>query len=161
MEEKKKRKILFLILLLMMFWPLSIILLGIRYKNECPGGSHLSIYHIIFGSIWIILYFLNIIRYYLFYRYIDIIFIIIWLMLLLLTIPGYIYIFNLRTIIRISDQYPNDICQKYFYRYSSISIILVHIPLYIFLWISWIITHSNDTNTDRQRSIRVFTITPI
>jgi hypothetical protein len=158
MVEERTRKILFLTVLLILLWPLSMIILGVRYRNECPGQPQLSIYLIIFGPIWIFLFLLNIIRYYLFHRYIDIIFIIIWLSLILLIIPGYIYIFDLRSIIRISDEYPYEICEKQFYTYSSISIILVHIPLYVFLWISWSLTHSKDNLRNQQRSIRRFTI---
>jgi hypothetical protein len=158
--EGRTRKILLWTVSCIFLWPLSMIILGVKYKDECPGQPQLSIYHIIFGSIWMFLFVLSIIRYYFFHQYLDTIIIIMWLLLLLLIIPGYIYIFNLRNIIRISDEYPYEICEKQFYIYSSISIILVHIPLYIYLWISWSLTHSTDYHQDQQRSIRIFTITP-
>ncbi|CAF3162031.1 unnamed protein product [Rotaria socialis] len=144
-----------------LLWPLSMIIIGIRYRNECPGQPQLSIYHITFGSIWLFLFFLNIIRCYLFHRSIDFISTIIWLILLLLIIPGYIFIFNIRNIILISETYPYKICEKTFYVYSSILIILVHIPLYIYLWISWSFTHLKHFIQNQQTSIRIFTITNI
>ncbi|CAF0881131.1 unnamed protein product [Adineta steineri] len=136
------------------------IFLGIRYRNECSSEPQLSIYLLIFGCIWLILFLLTLIRSYLSHRYMDILFMIIWFALLLLIIPGYIFIFNLRTKIRISQTYPYEICEKYFYVYSSALIILVHIPLYIFLWISWSLIHSNGYFPNQRRSIRIFTITP-
>ena len=159
--EERSRKILLWTVLCILLWPLSMIIFGVRYRTECPGQPYLSVYLIIFGSIWIFLFLLNMIRYYLFHRYMDIISIIIWLLLLSLIIPGYIYLFDLRSIIRKYNQYPYEICEETFYIYSTISIILVHIPLYIFLWVSWSFTHSKDHLHGQQRSIRIFTITPI
>jgi hypothetical protein len=159
--KERTRNILFLTVLCILLWPLSMILMGARYRNECSGQPQLSIYQIIFGSIWIFLFLLNIIRYYLFYRCIDIIFLIIWSLLFLLIIPGYIFLFDLRGVIRTSDEYPYQICEKTFYIYSYITIILVHIPLYIFLWISSTLTHPKDYLRNQRRSIRIFIITPI
>lgn len=161
MRGEKTRKILFLSLLSLLFWPILMIIIGIRYRNQCSDQPQLSVYHIIFGSIWLFLFFLNIIRYYLFYRIIDIFSIIIWLILLILIIPGYIYIFSIRNRILIFEKYPNELCEKNFYVYSSVLIILVHIPLYIYLWISWSFTHSNSFISNPQTSIRIFSITNI
>ncbi|UJR29738.1 hypothetical protein I4U23_017286 [Adineta vaga] len=161
MTEGRINQILFWIILCILIWPISMIFLGIRYRNECSDQPQLSFYLLIFGSIWIILFLLSIFRYYFIHRYIDLLILIIWLLLLLLIIPGYIYIFHLRSIIKLLDYYPDEICEKNFYYYSSILIILVHIPLYIFLWISWSLTHLNNLIQDRQRSIRIFTITPM
>jgi len=161
MIEGRTNKILLWAVSCILLWPISMITLGVRYRNQCPSQPYLSIYLIIFGSIWMVLFLLNMIRYYLFHRYMDILSIIIWILLLLSIIPGYFYIFDLRSKIRISDHHPYGICEEKFYIYSSISIILVHIPLYIFLWVSWSLTHSNGYIQDQQRSIRIFTITPI
>ena len=96
--EGRIRNIVLWSVLCILICPLSMIILGIRYRNQCSGQSQLPTYHIIFASIWI----LNLIRYIRSLRYLDIIFVIVWLFLLLLILPGYIYIFNLRNIIKIS-----------------------------------------------------------
>jgi hypothetical protein len=161
LEGRTNKILLWTVVSCILLWPISMILLGIRYRNECPSQPNLSIYLIIFGSIWMILFLLDMIRYYKFHRYIDILSIITWLFLLFSIIPGYIYIFNLRNIIRISDHYPYEICERNFYIFSSVTIILAHIPLYIYFWISWSLTHLNGYLQEQQRSIRIFTISPI
>lgn len=161
MVEERTRKILLCSFLCILFWPLSMIIIGIRFRNECPGQSQLSIYQIIYGSIWMLLFLLNILRCYLLHRYIDALSIIIWLILLLLIIPGYVYVFRIRSVILMYDDYPDGICEKTFYIYSSVLIILVHIPLYLFLWISWSLTRSSEFTQDSERSRRIFAIATI
>ena len=140
-----RKTLLLITILCISFWPLSMLIIGIQYMNECPGQPQLCIYHILFGSLWLSLSLLNIIRYYFVNRLMNIIFVIIWSLLFVLIIPGYIFLFSLRNMIRIFDSYPNEICEKMFYIYSCISIILVHIPLYIFLLISLLLIDKKPT----------------
>ena len=159
--EGRNRQILLWILVLILVWPLLMVVLGVRYRNECPGQPQLPIYHIIYGSLWIFLFLINLVRCYLFFRYWDLVSLVIWVILLVLIIPGYIYMSDLRGTIRTDEDYPNQLCEKIFYTFSSVTIILVHIPLYIFLWILWLFTHPNPSNGDQARPSRIFTIAPI
>lgn len=161
MIEGKSRYFYLSAIILLLIWPLSMFISGIRYRNDCSGQPHLPTYHIVFGCLWISLFLLNLSRYYCVIRYLDLISILIWIALFVSIIPGYILIFNLRSRIRVINQYPNDLCHKNFYTFSCVSIILVHIPLYIFLWILWSFTHSNEMNGDQYRPPRVFAIAPM
>jgi hypothetical protein len=145
-------------LLIVLIWPLSMIILGLRYRNECTGQSSLPIYHVTYGSLWILFFLLNLIRYNSLVRFFDVLSILIWLVLLLLIVPGYVLIFDLRSQMRMIDSQPANLCHQLFYTFSCVSIILIHIPLYIFLWLLWSFTHSNEFNRDRSRSTQVFAI---
>ena len=158
MIKGRTQQILLAIILVILLWPLLMVVLGVRYRNECPGEPHLAIYHIVYGSLWIFLFLINLGRCHLLFRYWDVLSLVIWLLLLVLTIPGYVYMFDLRETIRIDEEYPAELCEKSFYVISWISIILVHIPLYIFLWLLWLFTHPN---TEQPRVSRVFAIAPI
>ena len=148
-------------IVLLLIWPLSMLISGIRYRDDCAGQTHLPTYHMVFGCLWMSLFLLNLTRYYCVTRYLDIISITIWIILFLFIIPGYMLIFDLRSRIRVIDQYPVDLCNENFYKFSCISIILVHIPLYIFLWILWSFTHSNEMNGDQCRPPRIFSVAPM
>ena len=156
MLRGKLTKILFCFKLIILVWPISMIILSIRFRNQCPIQLQLSYYLLLYGSLWICAFLLNIIHYFYFHQYLNRVIKIIWLILLFSIIPGYIFIFKIRNITKSYNLYPNEICNQNFYFYSSILILLVHIPLYIYIWLSMIFINSFHTE---RRSIRIFTIT--